>query len=56
MVVYVFHHSTQEAEAGGTLCVWGQPGLQSQFHDSQSYIERTCLHVSNNKIDGLLSL
>jgi hypothetical protein len=23
--------------------VWGQPGLQSEFQDSQSYIEKPCL-------------
>jgi hypothetical protein len=23
--------------------VWGQPGLQSEFQDSQGYIEKPCL-------------
>ena len=31
---------TQEAEAGGTR---GQPGLQSEFQDSQGYTEKPCL-------------
>ena len=33
----------REAEAGGTLWVWGQAGLQSEFQDSQSYTEKLCL-------------
>jgi hypothetical protein len=34
---------TQEAEAGGSLRVQGQPGVHSEFQDSQGYLERTCL-------------
>jgi hypothetical protein len=30
-VEHVFNRSTEEAEAGRSLCVWGQPGLQSKF-------------------------
>jgi hypothetical protein len=40
MVAHVFHPSTQEAEAGGSLWVRGQPGLQSEFQESQDYEER----------------
>jgi hypothetical protein len=29
VAVYTFNPSTQEAEAGGSLCIWGQPGLYS---------------------------
>jgi hypothetical protein len=36
MVVHVFNLSTWEAEAG-------QPGLQSEFQDSQGYTENPCL-------------
>ena len=44
MVVKSFNPSTQEAEAGGSLWVQGQPGLQSEFQDSQGcYIEKPCL-------------
>ena len=32
----------QEAEAGGSLSVRGQPGVQSEFQDSQGYTEKTC--------------
>jgi hypothetical protein len=34
MVVHTFNYITQEAEAGGSLWVWGQPGLNSEFQDS----------------------
>ena len=40
MVVYAFNPSTGEAEAGGFL---SQPGLQSEFQDSQGYTEKPCL-------------
>ena len=39
MVVHAFNPSTWEAEAGRSLCVQGQPGLQSQFQASWSYRE-----------------
>jgi hypothetical protein len=29
--------------------VWGQPGLQSEFWDSQGYIEKPCLGKTNKK-------
>jgi hypothetical protein len=35
--------SAQEAEAGGFLSSPGQPGLQSEFQDSQGYTEKPCL-------------
>ena len=31
------------------LCVQGQPGLQSEFQDSQSYTEKPCLEKLKNK-------
>jgi hypothetical protein len=40
MVMHAFNPSTQEAEAGGSLAVWGQPGLQSEFQDSQGYTQK----------------
>ena len=42
MVAHAFNPSTQEAEAGGYLQVRGQPGLQSEFQDSQDYPEKPC--------------
>jgi hypothetical protein len=30
-------------------CVRGQPGLQSEFQDSQSYIEKPCLKKKKKK-------
>jgi hypothetical protein len=41
VVAHAFNPSTQEAEAGGFLSL--QPGLQSEFQDSQGYTEKPCL-------------
>jgi hypothetical protein len=43
VVTYPFNPSTQEAEAGRSLWVWGQPGLQSEFQDSQGSTEKPFL-------------
>ena len=40
-----FNPSTREAEAGGSLWVWGQPGLQSA--DNQDYTKKPCLKKQN---------
>jgi hypothetical protein len=40
VVAHTFNPSTWEAEAGGFQ---GQPGLQSEFQDSQGYTEKPCL-------------
>jgi hypothetical protein len=42
VVVHVFNPSTKKAEAGGSLNS-SQPGLQSQFQDSQEHTEKPCL-------------
>jgi hypothetical protein len=42
-VAHTFSPSTQEAEAGGSLGVLDQPGLQSEFQDSQSHIVKPFL-------------
>jgi hypothetical protein len=42
VVAHAFNPSTWEAEAGG-FRVRGQPGLQSEFQDSQGYIHRETL-------------
>jgi hypothetical protein len=41
-----FNPRTWEAEAGG---VQGQPGLQSEFQDSQTYTEKRCLKKTFKK-------
>lgn len=35
--------STPEADAGGSLCIWGQTDLHSKFPDNQGYVEKPCL-------------
>ena len=40
---HAFNPSTQEAEAGRSLWVPGQPGLQSELQDSQGYTEKPYL-------------
>jgi hypothetical protein len=42
MVVHAFNPSTWEAEAGRLLSS-GQPGIQSEFQNSQGYTEKPCL-------------
>ena len=50
MVVHACNLSTQEAEAGGFLhSVQGNPGLQSELQDSQSYTEKPCLKKTNKQ-------
>ena len=44
-----FNPSTQEAEAGMDLCDFqGQPGLQSEFQDTQGYTVKPCLKTKQN--------
>ena len=50
MVVYACNISTQEAEAGGFLhSVQGNPGLQSDLQDNQSYTEKPYLKKQTKK-------
>jgi hypothetical protein len=44
MVAHTFNPSTWEAEA-----VSGQPGLQSEFQNSQDYTEKPCLEKQNQR-------
>jgi hypothetical protein len=47
MVVHTFNWETG---AGRSLWVWGQPGLQSEFQDSQGcYKEKPCLKKKKKK-------
>jgi hypothetical protein len=45
VVAHAFNPSTREAD----FWVWGQPGLQSEFQDSQSYTEKPCLKQTNKQ-------
>ena len=44
VVAHAFNPSTREAEE-----VRGQPSLQSEFQDSQSYIEKPCFEKPKKK-------
>jgi hypothetical protein len=50
VVMYAFIPYTGEAEAGRSLWVWGQPGLQRKFQDSQGYTEKPCLKRINEQM------
>ena len=49
VVAHVFNPRTWEAEAGGFLSQ-GQPGLQSEFLNSQGYTEKPCLEKKQKKV------
>ena len=55
VVAHIFNSSTREAEAGRSLSVQGQPGLQREFQDSQGYKVKPCLKKQTGK-GSLLSL
>ena len=46
-MVHTFNPNIQHAEASGSLEVPGQPGLRTEFQDSQSY--KTYLKQNNPK-------
>ena len=48
-MAHAFNPSTGEAEAGESLWVQDQAGLQSEFQDSQDYTEKTSLKKQTNK-------
>lgn len=51
MVIYAFNPSTQEAAAGGSLLVPGEPSLLSELQESQDY--KLKLYPQNkNKFKG----
>ena len=52
MVTHAFNPSTWEAEASGSLWDQGQPGLQSEFQDSQGYTEKLCLRKKKKQTEG----
>jgi hypothetical protein len=43
MMGHTFNPSTQEAEVGRSLWVWGQSSLQSELQDSPGYTEKPCI-------------
>lgn len=47
MVAHVFNPKTGEAEAGGALCVQGQPIVHGEFQVSQGYVARPYLKKKN---------
>jgi hypothetical protein len=49
VVAHTFNPSTWEAEVGENFWVRGQPGLQSEFQDSQDYTEKPCLEKTKTK-------
>ena len=54
-MAHTFGPSTREAEAGRSLGVLGQPGLQGEFQNSQSYYEekpRLNKNKKNKNKDG----
>lgn len=42
LVAHTFNPSTQEAEAGKSLQIPDQAGLQTELQDSQGYTEKPC--------------
>ena len=51
VVAQAFNPSSQEAEAGRSLCIQGQPGLQSEFQDNQGcHTEKPCLKKAKTKL------
>jgi hypothetical protein len=52
-VEHAFNPSIWEAEAGGFLSSGpGPPSLQSEFQDSQGYIEKPCLEKTNKQANN----
>lgn len=49
MMVHNKGHSTPEAEVGGTLLAWGQPGLYRVLQASQSYMKPSLKKTKQNK-------
>ena len=51
MVVHAFNPHTQEAEAGGSLWVWGQPVLQELVPEQEpKATEKPCLENQKKKV------
>ena len=50
VVACAFNPITWEADVDKYLWVQGQPGLQSEFQDSQNYTEKPCLNNNNKDV------
>jgi hypothetical protein len=48
MEACTFNSSTQEAEAGGSLS--SRPAWSTEYHDSQSYSEKSCLEKPKKEL------
>lgn len=49
MVMHAFDPSTWKADKAGRSLSSGQPGLQSEFQDSQVYTEKPCLQTKTKQ-------
>ena len=56
MVPHTFNPSTQEAEAGGSLWVWGQPGLQELVLGQAPKLQGNPVLKTKNKFPNLTAL
>jgi hypothetical protein len=55
-VAHTFNPGTWEAEAGRALWVQGHPILQSEFQESQGYIEKPCVKKTKQEIYNVFFL
>ena len=53
VMMHTLSPSTQEAEADRSLWIRGQPGVQSEFQDSQNYTEEPYLGAERVEIKWL---
>jgi hypothetical protein len=49
VVAHAFNPSTPGRQRQGDFWVGGQPGLQSEFQDSQGYTDKPCLKKKKKK-------
>jgi hypothetical protein len=49
---HALNPGTQEAEVANIYLNWGQPGLQSEFQDSQGCTEKSCLNKLKYPLKG----
>jgi hypothetical protein len=49
VMAHAFNPSTWGVEGQADFWVQGQPGLQSEFQDSQGYTEKPCLEKTNRQ-------
>ena len=49
--MHIFNPSTQEADAGQSLRVQGQPGLRGEFQDSQGYYREILSQLGDGGVE-----